>query len=160
MRNISKKLNLYVQISQKVRGKILGYIVRQDEELLYEAFVLQKDHIFALSKHKDEDKSILYYSAFVLAVNDIYNQMHPEKVKNKSENLNEIDDPISLRVKNDRKQKPTPKWDRMLNLKTIILKLYYKEGLAYAKIEEYLLKYHRLKVSHTHIGKFIKTLRK
>jgi len=154
MQDISKKLNLYVQLSQKVRSKLLRWAVRQNEDLLYEAFLRQKDHVFALSRYKNEDKSVLYFAAFILAVNDLYSLVYPSKGKNRLEQLNEVEDATSIVVIKDRQRRGSPIWNKLLNLKSKILVLKDEERLSFRQISNFLKRYHKLEVSHSYISSF------
>ncbi len=158
MFDFSKKLDKFIKLSEEQRQKKRRWLSRQNEMVQLEAFILQKKHYFDLSKYKDEDKSLLYYVAHTLAAIEIYDLMQAKKVKNRSQNIFNVHDPTSMRVKNDTTKKPTPVMDRLFNRKAMILKLRYEHGYSYSRIEKYLRDYEGLEASHTQIGKFIKII--
>lgn len=152
--SLKNKLNTYTKLSPLKRSQSLKWIAKQNEELILYAFEKQKNYLFKLSKYEEANKSILYQSAFCLAADELYNLHHAKKGKNKVMNLNEIGDRTTMQIKHFKREQPTVKYDRLLNLKGKILTLIDEEGFSYREVSKFLKKYHRFEVSHTLIGKF------
>jgi len=159
MIDLSKKLNKYVKLSREQRQKRRKWLARQSEELELEAFIRQQKHYFGLSKHKDENKSLLYFVAHTLAVSELYEQMHPQKCKNKAGDLNSVIDITELKAKNIKRDVPRKTWDGMLNRKYTIMKLHYL-GISTRDISKEIkdLK-NNFSASHTSISQFIKKIK-
>lgn len=154
MIDISKQLNQYTKLSSTQRSKSLKWISKQSEELLVVAFERQKDEYFKLSKADEDNKSILYLSAFYTAVNQLYSRLNGKKDKNRKMDIHGVEDLTKLQARQFTRNLYNEKWDKLLNLKSKILKLKDTEGLSFRQISEFLHRYHRLDVSHTYISNF------
>lgn len=152
--SLKHKLNKYTKLSPLTREQSIKWIVKQNEELILYAFERQKDYFFRISKHEEENKSLIYLSAFYLAADELYNLHHGKKGKNKVTNIDDIGDKTMMQIKHFKQEKPSVKYDRLLNLKRKILTLIEKENFSYREVSGFLKKYHRFDVSHTLIGKF------
>lgn len=159
MVDLVEKLNKYVKLSREQRQKRRKWLARQSEELELEAFVRQQKHYFALTKYKNENKSLLYFAAHTLAISEIYDQMHPQKGKNKVLNLNEIRDATALEAKNAKKQVKSPQTDWLLDRKAKIIG-WANNGMSSRDIEDLILKnYKNKKISHKTINDFLRKMK-
>jgi len=158
MTDLSKKLNKYVKLSREQRQKRRKWLARQSEELELEAFVCQQKHYFELSKHKNENQLLLYFAAHTLAASEIYNQMHPQKSKNKVLNLNEINDNTLLEAKNAKNHGRSPKTDWLLDRKAKILG-WSNNGMSTRVIEVEIRKKYKKKISHKTINDFLQKMK-
>jgi hypothetical protein len=64
------------------------------------------------------------------------------------------------RAKQFRKPRLSPKHEKLLNLQSVILNLREVEKYSSREVSAYLLKVHRISVSHTEILKFEKLMKK
>lgn len=159
MTDLPKKLDRYVKLSREQRQKKRKWLARQSEELELEAFVRQQKHYFELSKHKNENQSLLYFAAHTLAASEIYDQMHPQKGKNKVLDLDEIRDSTALEAKNANKQVKSPKTDWLLDRKAKIL-AWSNTGMSCREIEVAIFKnYKNKKISHKTINDFLRKMK-
>jgi hypothetical protein len=159
MTNVSLSLNDLVKLSFEDRQKMRKWLVKQSEELQLEAFERQKKYYFALSRHKNEDKPVLYFAAHTLAVSEIHEQMHHQKSKNKELNLDGIDDTTRLDALNAKKKINTPQMDWLLNHKAKIIG-WSKNGMSSRKIKKVIFKTHKNKrISHAKICEFLKKMK-
>ena len=154
MIDLPQKLSKLVKLSQEQRQGKQKWLAKQNEELQLEAFIRQQKYYFELSKHKNENKSLLYFAAHTLAVNKIYDQINLQKRKNKVINIKEVSDATSLQTKHIVRSKNSKKYDKLLNLKSKILTLKDHEDLSFRQISELLRKFHRIEVSHSYIATF------
>lgn len=152
--SLKTKLNTYTKLSPLKRSQSLKWITKQNEELILYAFEKQKDYLFKLSKKDETNKSILYLSAFYLAVDELYDLHHGKKGKNKVMNINEIGDITMMQAKHFKREHPSFKYEKLLNLKGKILTLIENQEFSYRQVSKFLKKYHRFEVSHTLIAKF------
>jgi len=159
MINVSKKLDKLVKLSQEQRQKKRKWLEKQSEELGFETFVRQQKYYFDLSRHKEENKSLLYYAAHTLAVSEIYDQMNPKKGKNKVISLGINQDISQLQAKQFKQFKSSKKYDKLLNLKNKIITLKDKQNLSFRQISVFLLRYHKLEVSHAYIATFYQNVK-
>lgn len=107
---------------------------------------------------KNFDSNEVSLLAFILGVSDIYNQIFQKNIKNKDEKLKNIKSPLFFRAKQIKKDRNRVKYERLLNLKSVIFHL-RKEEMSFYQISNYLKKWHKLEVSHTWIRKFYNDLR-
>jgi hypothetical protein len=126
--------------------------------MILEAFIKQKEHYFTLSQRSEVNKSILYLASLYLATQDLYTSSKQAAKKNRHENIDDVKDVTSIQVLQHTKHIPSPKMERMLNLKNKILRLRYQEKMSYRDISEFLRKFHRFEVSHTAIHQFVKQM--
>ncbi len=159
MPDISEKLRKYVKLSREQRKKMRRWLSRQSEEMELEAFVRQQKYYFELSRYKDENRSLLYYAAHTLAISEIYDQMNPKKGKNKIIDIRKVPDVTGLQMKYIVRSKNSKKYDRLLNLKNKILMLKDEQNLSFRQISEFLLRYHKLEVSHAYIATFYQNMK-
>ena len=156
--NLCDKLNRYTGLSHETRTKSLRWLARQSEPMILEAFIKQKEHYFTLSQRNEENKSILYLSSLYKAAHDLYTRSNQATKKNRHENIDDVKDVTSIQVLQHTKHIPSPKMERMLNLKNKILKLRYQGKMSYRDISDFLRKFHRFEVSHTAIHHFVKQM--
>ena len=159
MIDLSQRLDKYVKLSREQRQKRRKWLARQSEELELEAFVRQQKHYFELSKYTNENQSLLYFAAHTLAVSEIYEQMHPQKGKNKVLNLNGIRDSTVFEVKNVNKQVKSPQTDWLLDRKAKII-AWSNNGMSSRNIEAAIFKnYKNKKISHKTINDFLRKMK-
>lgn len=155
---LADKLNRYTGLSHEIRTKSLRWLARQPEPMILEAFIKQKEHYFTLSQRNEANKSILYLSSLYKAAHDLYTRSNQAAKKNRHENIDDVEDVTSIHVLQHTKHIPSPKMERMLNLKNKILRLRYQEKMSYRDISDFLRKFHRFEVSHTTIHHFVKQM--
>lgn len=158
MVNIPQQLDQYTKLSSSQRRKSLKWLSRQSEELLLVSFERQRDEYFKLSKIDEDNKSLLYLSAFYISVYGLYSTLNGKQGKNRAMNIGEVKDVTSLQAKQFKRHLDSEKWDKLLNLKSKILKLKDDEGLSFRELSEFLLRYHRLEVSHTYVANFYRKI--
>jgi len=156
--NLCDKLNHYTGLSHQTRTKSLRWLARQPEPLILEAFAKQKEHYFTLSRRSETNKSILYLASLYRAAHDLYAASKRIAKKNRNENIDDVEDITSIQVLQHTKHIPSPKMERMLNLKNKILRLRYQGKMSYRDISDFLRKFHRFEVSHTAIHQFVKQM--
>lgn len=149
------------QMSEAERGRLVRWLSRQNTAVLIEVKKAEKKQFFrlknlAISNEMDEVSTL----AFLVAVKQIYKKIADKRSKNKTGDLNDIKSPIKLRVKQLGRPKKREKYEKMLNLISTIFSLRDEEELSYNKISKYLLKWHKLEVSHTYVRKFYIDLNK
>jgi hypothetical protein len=126
--------------------------------MILEAFIKQKEHYFTLSQRSEVNKSILYLASLYRAAHDLYAASKRIAMKNRHENIDDVEEVTSIQVLQHTKHIPSPKMERMLNLKNKILKLRHQEKMSYRDISDFLRKFHRFEVSHTAIHYFVKQM--
>jgi len=157
--SLKNKLDTYTQLSYKQRKTVLKWLVKQSEDLGLEAFAHQQKYYFELSKHKNENQSLLYFAAYTLAANEIYCHMHPQQGKNKVKNLLGINDSTVLETKNVRKPVQSPQTDWLLDRKAKIIG-WSHNGMSSRDIEAAIFKnYKNKKISHMTINNFLKKIK-
>jgi len=152
--SLKHKLNTYTKLSEKRRKKVFKWIVNQNEEVILIAFESQKEHLFKLSKLGEKNKSILYLSAMYMAADHLHSAYYNQNSKSRGIDINAVKGATKLQVKQFKQNVPSVKYDKLLNLKNKIMVLKDDENLSFRQISQFLLKYHRLKVSHSYIATF------
>lgn len=148
------------RVSEKEFQTACRWACRQHFEVMLEIFKLQKNYFFQLkSKHSDLDLSLLGAASFVKAVVEIYNLAKNVHKKNRTDDIKNVKNPTKIRSKMMQNYKQRDKFDKLLNIQNVILELREKEKLSFRKISQYLLKFHRLEVSHTLVSNFYKFLK-
>ena len=152
--SLQKKLNNYTKLSPEKRAKALKWMAKQNEELILATFEKQKDNYFKLSKANEENKSILYLASIYMAAEELCTLLQGKKKKNRQQDLHEVKDVTGLQAKQFKQEKSSEKWDKLLNIKSKILRLIDNENLSYREVSKFLKKYHSLEVSHSYIATF------
>lgn len=153
--SLKHKLNTYTKLSEKRRKKVFKWISNQNEEVVLIAFESQKKFLFKLqSTLNEENRSILYLSAIYLAADHLHSAYHNQNSKSREIDINVVEGATKLQVTQFKVNVPSVKYDKLLNLKNKIMVLKDDENLSFRQIAQFLLKYHRLKVSHSYIATF------
>lgn len=134
-------------------------MAKQNEELLLLAFEKQKEYYFKLSHKNETNKSILYFAAFCIAVEEIYHSIASQKRKNKVLNLDDIKDTTKIQAKQFKQSRKSETYDKLLNLKSKIIALIEEENLSFRQVSLFLKKYHKFEVSHSYIATFYKKMK-
>jgi len=129
-------------------------MVNQNEEVILMAFKSQKEHLFKLSKLNEKNRSILYLSAMYMAADHLHSTYYNQNSKSKEIDINVVKGATKLQAKRFKQNVPSVKYDKLLNLKNKIMVLKDEENLSFRQISEFLLRYHRLEVSHSYIATF------
>jgi len=146
------------QISIANQRKLFRWFARQNHEIKIEVFKTQKNKYFMMKNIKNYNIHELSLLTFMLAISDIFNQISQKNIKNKDEKLKNIKSPLFFRAKQIKKDRNRVKYERLLNLKSVIFHL-RGEDMSFYQISNYLIKWHKLEVSHTWIRKFYNDLR-
>ncbi len=157
--SLQKKLNKYTKLSPDKRTKALKWMAKQNEDLILVCFEKQKENYFKLSKIDEENRSILYLSSLYLAAEELYTLLQGKKKKNRLQNLHEVKDVTGLQAKQFKQRYSSEKWDKLLNIKSKILRLIDHENLSFREVSKFLKKYHRLEVSHSYIATFYQKMK-
>jgi len=152
--SLKHKLNTYTKLSEKRRKKVFKWISNQNEEVVLIAFESQKKFLFKLSTLNEENRSILYLSAIYLAADHLHSAYHNQNSKSREIDINAVKGATKLQVTQFKVNVPSVKYDKLLNLKNKIMVLKDDENLSFRQISQFMLKYHRLKVSHSYIATF------
>jgi hypothetical protein len=146
-------LDLTRQPSAKIK-KAIKWSAHQNEEILLELFKFQKKTFFKLKfTAPDVDLIVLSAAAYVIAVVDIHEQYLDHSSKNRTGDLTKTRSSSRLRAKALKKKKSSPKFEKLLLKKNLLLQLIETEGLSYRETSKYLMRYHNIDISHTLVGK-------
>lgn len=150
---------IYTHVPEKNQQKMLRWLSRQNIEILYEVFKLQKNNFYRLkNQNTNEDVTLLSTAAFILAAEEVMKIILSKSAKSKHNDLSIIKSPLKLRGKQMAKKNKSDKYEKLLNLKEIVFSLREKEGMSYYRISDYLKKWHRFEISHAWIRKFYKDI--
>lgn len=157
--NIQDKLNRYTGLSHETRTKSLRWLTRQNEGVQLIAFEKQKDFLFGFSNIDEENRSVLYLAAYIMAANSLYLILGQKKRKNKVTSLDKVSDIARLQATQFRHEQRAEKFEKLLNLQGKIVNLIEKEKLSYREVSRFLKTYHRFEVSHSYIATFYHELK-
>ncbi|WP_457744884.1 hypothetical protein [Sulfurimonas sp.] len=144
----------YTQIDEQKKGKMVRWLSRQNNEIMYEVFKEQKQQFYRLKNlYQNEDLTLLSTASFIRAIHDIYSKISKKSQKAEEGNLRKIRSSTKLKAKQIKKQTQHPKLDKLFLLQDII-KTFRQEGISYYKISDYLKSQHKFTVSHTTIRNF------
>jgi hypothetical protein len=155
-------ISIYTKISESDRKRLCRWFCQQNLEVTFEVFKTQKKHFFRLKEQhrpEQEDLNILSAAAFFLSVKEVYETIHGQNRKNHNFDLSQVSSATKLRAKQIKTKKRGDKYEKLLNLKNVVMSLIDDQGLSYRQASQYLSKYHRFSVSHTLIGEFYKNLK-
>jgi len=153
-------LLVYTGLSKHEVKSAFKWVSRQNEELVIEIFKSTKSYFYKQKNlHPNTDVSILSAAAFLQAVTETKKICSIKRKKEKDLKLHSIKSPIPIRVKHLKRRERSVKYERLLNLKSVILKLIETEGSSYRQVSAYLKRYHHFDVSHTMIGQVYKKLK-
>ncbi|MDM5270787.1 hypothetical protein PGH07_01195 [Sulfurovum sp. zt1-1] len=151
---LKKKLDNFTKVPINRRRKAFKWLAKQDEEVVLMAFEKQKEYLFKIGNKNEENKSILYLSALYLAADSLYSLYYSQASKNRDMNIHAVQGVTRMQAQKFKKHVQADKYDRLLNLKNKILVLKDEENLSFRQISEFLMTYHRLKVSHSYVATF------
>jgi hypothetical protein len=123
------------------------------------AFEKQKDFLFGFSNIDEENRSVLYLAAYIMAANSLYLILGQKKRKNKVTSLDKVSDIARLQATQFRHEQRAEKFEKLLNLQGKIVNLIEKEKLSYREVSRFLKTYHRFEVSHSYIATFYHELK-
>lgn len=153
-------IGLETAVSHKDRQKSLRWLAHQNDLIVLEIFKLKKNHFHRLKNAKtSQDLVLLDVIAFYSAIKELVQQSSLINRKNRSGNFGFMRKISQTRAKQLRKPRLSKKREKLLNMQRIVLNLIENEGYSLRNVSNYLLRYHRLSVSHTEIGKFYHSLK-
>lgn len=152
---IKHKLDFMTKISIDDRQKSLRWLSRQNDLVIYDVFKLQKSHFHRLkSQNIDDDLLLLSAASLFLALKEVISMSNPVKRKNRSADFGFLRQISKNRAKQFRKPRQKIKFEKLLNLQSVVITLIEAEKYSYRNVSKYLEKYHKFEVSHTTIGDF------
>ena len=156
-----KSFTELTSVPHEVTKKAIRWLSRQHEEVFVEIFKKQKHHFYRL-KSKDTGNDLLRLSsvAFIISVVEAYRDYLQYTTKNRTADLSHMKQSSRIRAKVLKKQCSSPKLEKLLLRKNLLLQLIESEGLSFREVSKYLNRYHRFKVSQTLVGKAYKLLKK
>lgn len=158
---INSSLDRIIKMSTSDRRKSLRWLSRQNDLAIYDIFKLQKSHFHRLrSQNIDDDPILLSIASLFLALKEIIAASNPVKRKNRSADFGFLRQVSKSRAKQFRKTRQKSKYEKLMNLQSVVLTLMEQNNYSYREVAQYLIKYHKFEVSHTTIGRFYKTLKK
>lgn len=147
-------LEVCTKLSQEQRKNHINWLSRQNVEFQIMIFEEQRNQFFKL-KNSNIDLKVISLAAFYLAIKYFYEKEKLLNSKNKSQSLEAIGGITKIELVKIKKQKTKQKQQTLLNLYSVIEKLYH-EGYSLREIVSVLQNKYRKNVSHTYVGKFIK----
>lgn len=156
----TKKLDLFTKLSVNDRQKSLGWLSRQNDFVIYDIFKLQKNHFHRLkSQNTDDDLILLAICALFLALKESILSSQIPKRKHRSGDFSFLRQVTTNRAKRFRKSRKKIKYEKLLNLQSVILSLVNDNGYSYREVSKYLMRYHKFDVSHTMIRNFYRSIK-
>lgn len=157
---MSNEIAKYSKLSELERKRLCRWLARQNLEIMYEVFRMQKSHFHRLKDmHTDADLTSLSAASFMQALKMIHEGCVGMNRKNKSHDLMSTSKTTRLRAKQFANSSVRIKYEKLMNLRSVVMNLIEVHGYSYRQVSGYLEKYHRLSVSHTLIGKFYRELK-
>jgi IS30 family transposase len=157
---IKSNVDRITKISTSDRQKSLRWLSRQNDLIVYDVFKLQKSHFHRLkSQNIDKDLVLLSVASLFLSLRETISASNPVKRKNRSADFNFLRQISKNRAKQFRKARKKVKYEKLLDLQSVIYSLATIEKFSTREISKYLLKHHRLEISHTSISKFLKQIK-
>lgn len=149
-------------LTEKKKQKILAWFARQPQEIQLDIFKMQRD-LFFLLKNRESQKPPheLTMESFVQAVYEAWKTENFAHMKETDHDIEKIKQKIITRIKRHKvrakKKKKGTKQDLIEKYTKEIL-LMKDEGLSLRQMAEYLEKYHKVKVSHSTINRYMKSI--
>ena len=144
--------------SQKMTDQLLGWYQKQPESERWECHIEQKKHINVVMNEarknglKVEADGELYYRAFLEGISRRSRLQSNRKLRTKDD-LEAVTTQRIAIEKAKIKAKPSPKLDRLQgDLEPVVQRL-RNEGLSWAKVSDYLAKYHKIKCGRGYLQK-------
>lgn len=157
----AKKLDLLTKISANDRQKSLRWLSRQNDLVIYDVFKLQKNHFHRLrSQNAEDDLTLLSMTSLFLALKESILSSQAPNRKCRSSDFGFLRQVSKNRAKQFRKPRQKAKYEKLMNLQSVVLTLIDQNNYSYREAARYLMKYHKFEVSHMTIGQFYKTLTK
>ena len=136
-----------------VRKRLINWLARQPVEIQCLVFDEQRNQFFKLKELGD--KKTVPFLAFLKAIEVYRNKVKLLNNKNKSSDLANLANISKIDFLKMKKQKSKPKFEKLLNVKSVLESL-HEQGHSLREIQSFLKSRHRLEVSHTYLGQFIK----
>ncbi len=148
------------RLSTSDRQKSLRWLSRQNDLVIYDVFKAQKNHFHRLRSQNTEDDLILLSiaSLFLALKGSILSSQSPRQ-KHRSGDFGFLRQVSKSRAKQFRKPRRKAKYEKLMNLQSVVLTLIEQNNYSYREVARYLMKYHKFEVSHMSIGRFYKTLK-
>jgi hypothetical protein len=159
---LGSNITTTTKLSVSDRQKSLRWLSRQNDLILYEVFKAQKNHFFRLKADgTSEDMIILSICSLFLALKEVITALDGSQTgrKNKSNDFSFLKKVTNLKAKQHKKSRRSAKYEKLLNLQSVICMLIDNEGYSFRDVSDYLLKKHRFEVSHTTIRQFYNSLK-
>jgi len=159
--DISQSLDMASAMSKVDRQKSIRWLSRQNDLVLYDVFILQKNHFHRLrSNNVKDDLTLLSIVSLFLALKETIAASNPVKRKNRSSDFGFLRQVSKNRAKQFKKARKKEKYDKLMNLQSTVLSLINQNRYSYRDVAEFLSKYHKLEVSHTTVGSFYRKFKK
>lgn len=130
------------------------WFCQQGQPLKVDIFKVQKREFYRQKgNYPDVDLSLISLSAFYLAIAQVKQQVSSFSSKNRDDDLSGVAQTTRLRAKQHKNHKQRPKYQKLLNLQSVLLTLIDKEAYSYRDVASYIQRYHHFEVSHTLVGK-------
>ena len=157
---ITEIINHRTLTSLEDRQKIMKWLSKQNELVLFEVFKLKKNHFHRLKYEElKPDLTILDMVSLLLAAKEFIAKSTITNKKNRSESFGFLGDVSHNRALQMQKPRKKTKQDKLMDKHGLIISLVEKKQLSYRKVSQYLLSHHRFHVSHTTVGTFYNTLK-
>lgn len=145
--------------SQKMTNQLLGWYCKQPESERWECHIEQKRHVNVVMNEArknglkvEADGGELFYRAFLIGIQKRSRLQSNRKLRS-TDDLGAVTAQRVAIEKAKVKAKPSPKLDRLHgDLEPVVMKL-RNEGLSWAKVSNYLAKYHKLKCGRGYLQK-------
>lgn len=135
---ILRNCEIITKMSEEMQNRIIRIFAKLDAETKVNVFQDQKVIFHKLRNiYSDVDNSLLSYSSFVLATQNI-----TEKV-----NIN------AMKLRSSSTKEKSQKREKLLSYWSIIRTLKFEENLSFREISTYLSKYHKFEVSYSLVHK-------
>lgn len=158
---ITKIINDRTLTSLKDRQKIMKWLSKQNELVLFEIFKLKKNHFHRLKGAElRPDLTMLDMVSLLLAAKEFITKSTIENKKNRSKSFGFLKNISYHRAIQMRKPRKKQVQEKLMDKHGLILNLIEREKLSSREVAQYLLSHHRLKVSHTTIWNFYNSIKK
>lgn len=157
-----KTISDITKLSEKDQQLGCRWVSKNIGKVLPEVMKIQKKNFYTFkSQFHDVDLSILSAAAFLVAAHECRSLSQGEDKKAQHGDLSKVKSSTKLRAMQLKKSSSSRKYEQLLNLKSLILRLIDVEGLSYRETSSYLYKFHKgLSISHSLIGTFYNNMKK
>ncbi|HZF70099.1 MAG TPA: hypothetical protein VEZ39_04540 [Sulfuricurvum sp.] len=147
-------------MSYKDRQKTFCWVGKQNDQVIFDVFKLQKDYFYRYrAANEDADVVLISEIALLHAAREIIIKTTPKNRKIKASDFSFLKNVSKNRAKQFRKPRKATKRDRLLNLQKTVIYLLEIEGYSLRRTAAFLLHYHDFEISHTEILKFHKMIK-